>query len=403
MITKRKILLLSAVIIIAIVSLALYFILFKRSVYDGDFSYTYMGYGFSSQGVILQPNTGDNKSGYLHFIDLKSGYDIPLCTIPNCRHNNDDCFAHVLADPANSYQNILIYDTKLYYTQTRSEFQGGDITYHLDIYESTLQGDKISKLATFDGYSAADSVYIQNGYLFAAMSKDEVNVQNDNILSQAQKFYSMGVVNLVNKKSFQTPEKKGFNCVMLLLGSYKDAFYYEFVSTDAQENVDSKLNIYEYNYKLNNEKIWDDEYCSIDGNDFIYFKIVDNRMIILKPSVSFDQYTVSSVNLSNHSKAGLGSFEYGASWGFSPYIMGDKIFINLYSSDGMTALSNRYYDLVTKQKETVTGFTEYSIVNRIKDILILYDEKNGQYAAITVNDYADSNKEGITVIRQPVY
>ncbi len=403
MTTKRKILFLSMVIIAAIVCLALYFILFKRPVYGSDFSYTYMGYGFSSQGIVFQPNTGNDKSGYVHFIDLKSGYDIPLCTIPNCRHNNDDCFAHVLADPMNSYQNILIYDTKLYYTQTRSEFQGGDIKFCLDIYESTLQGDKISKLATFDSYLAAISMYIQNGYLFAAMSKDEVKTQNDNILSQAQISYSIGVVNLENKKSFQTPEKKGFNCVMLLLGSYKDAFYYEFMSSAEQDSVDSKLCIYEYNYKLNSEKIWDDKYQNINGSDFNYFKIVNNNMIILEPSDSFDQYKVSSVDLSNHSKAGLGSFEFGALLGFSPYIMGDKIFISRYDTDDNTVIGNSYFDLVTKQKETVTGFTEYSIVNRIKDILILYDEKNGQYGVITVNDYADSNREGLTVIRQPVY
>jgi hypothetical protein len=175
------------------------------------------------------------------------------------------------------------------------------------------------------------------------------------------------------------------------------------MSSAEQDSVDSKLCIYEYNYKLNSEKIWDDKYQNINGSDFNYFKIVNNNMIILEPSDSFDQYKVSSVDLSNHSKAGLGSFEFGALLGFSPYIMGDKIFISRYDTDDNTVIGNSYFDLVTKQKETVTGFTEYSIVNRIKDILILYDEKNGQYGVITVNDYADSNREGLTVIRQPVY
>jgi hypothetical protein len=362
-----------------------------------------MGYGFSPQGIIFEPNTGSDELGYVHFIDNKSKYDIALCTIPNCMHNDDSCFAYVLADPEKGYQNILIYDNRLYYVQIRFEFQGSNIKYYLDLYESTMSGDKINKLTTFDNFSQANSIYIQNGYVYIFMSKDENNTQTDNLSGQTQKIYSIGIVNLSNKKSFITPEKKGYNNVMLFLGIHRDTLYYEFMSSDTQNSSNSKLCIYEYNIKLKNENVWSNDYNAVDGDNYFYFKVINDKMIILEPNNDFDMYTVYSADLDYNGKTQFGNFEFSAYLSFSPYILGDKVFFSLYDKDGITVLNNSCYDLITSQQKNVTGFTEYNIVNRVEDTLLLFSEKNNFYATISVDDYLNSNSNGLILIKQVLY
>lgn len=400
---KRKILFLSVIIVIIIVFISLYCVISQKSNFSSSLSYTYMNYGFSSQGIVSEPNTGNDKLGYVHIMDFKSKYNIALCTKPNCKHDDEGCFAHVLADPKKGYHNLVIYDSKLYYGQTRSEFQGGKIKNYLDLYESTLSGDKINKIATFDSYYYAESIYIQNGYVFAFMSKAEDTTQNDNLSEQKETTYNIGIVNLSNKKSFIASEKKGYNNAMLFLGIHKDTIYYEYISSDSQSSSNSKLYIYEYNFKKKNEKIWSKNYNAVDGDKYFYFKILNGKMIILEPNASFDKYIVYSADLNDNKKNQLGYIEFSPYLNFNPYILGDKIFINKYDTDGLTVLKNSCFDLITNQQKDVTGFTQYSIVNRVEDTLLLFSEKSNQYATISVDDYVNSNAKGLTLIKQALY
>lgn len=398
---KKNILLLTFAFAVIIIGISICVALLRKSTYSNDLSFTYMGYGFSSQGITFEPNSGVSNLEYMHFIDMKSGYDIPLCTIPNCKHDSDSCFAYVLADPMNCYSNMLIYDTKLYYTQTISSFQENDIKYNIEIYESTLQGDKTNKIASFDNYSFVEAIYIQDGYLYTILRRKEMNSQGDGISSQSPETNSVGIVNLSNKECFQTPEKSGFNNVMLFLGCSKDSIYYEYLSSESEESMD-QFSIFEYNCKTKSEKIWND-YNEIGGNSFIYFRVLKNNMITLEPNDAFDKFMVSEVDLYNLRKKQLGSFEFSAYISFNPYIIGDNVFLSEYGEDGMTVLGNYYYDLNTQKQKEITGFTEFGIINRINDTLLLFDEKNSRYATISVEDYLKSNTNGLTIIKKSMY
>ncbi len=189
-------------------------VLLKKQFGDERREYSDLSLGLGTVNV-CDEGILSSERGFVHFTDFASGESAVLCSRPDCRHDDENCYAY-FDEPV--FEDI--YDGSLYVVDNGDTLNGSKI------YKCNTDGSDRKVIAEFDCQGALDMTYVMKGGKLFCFTFN-VDTQTNDMT------YYPTIINLENGKASKG-EALTDGCKILYADG--ERMYYSFLETKTDLN-----------------------------------------------------------------------------------------------------------------------------------------------------------------------